>query len=571
MALLNAIQQMFSDMTRILDIPEDERNLIRKKAEALPLLIQNISAFWERASDKQALTRNDLSKLYEALKTSDAAELAPIDTILAGLSLPEKESDLLSAAELYRWGAELDGFSPRVPGTHSMDVTTAYLTEKLKSFGLETWQEQINFRGVFFREWSFTILTPTERPFICFPQNNVAFGDIESELIYVGGGHEEDYEGKDVRGKIVLLNWGRIWDHEGPCALHERYGLLRLYDIAFARGATGMVGFFEDTPGNTLKLLEPGIKPTGGSNVWGPSEMGPDHQFKLPAVVIGKEDGLELKALLQNGEPTLARLSVYGKRKISTTQSVLGFLPGTGTEAIACAAHSCTAFEGAVCDTVGVVGVLALAKYFASVPLSARPKSILFFMDSFHVWGNCCQTANAILKNHATLADRIEAFLWLDHVSDGNASTGRTMTTSDNPVLWPLATLAMAQRGIRPVSLPVGHIWTTCANGAFERRGIPNLTMQAFGDDVLTTEDTWDKFDEKVLLRDILLYVDIAKALQILSVPENAPKEPVGGCGSLFTETETPSYPLGESYVPEPDYPLYIGGADGPVRILERP
>jgi hypothetical protein len=107
-----------------------------------------------------------------------------------------------------------------------------------------------------------------------------------------------------------------------------------------------------------------------------------------------------------------------------------------------------------------------------------------------------------------------------------------------------------------------------CASGPFERRGVPNMTMQSFGDDVLTTEDTWDKFDKSVLYRDIITHIDIANALQELTVPANLPGEPVGGCGSLFTETDLPKYPLGEKYKPEPSYPLYTGGAKTPIKIL---
>jgi hypothetical protein len=94
------------------------------------------------------------------------------------------------------------------------------------------------------------------------------------------------------------------------------------------------------------------------------------------------------------------------------------------------------------------------------------------------------------------------------------------------------------------------------------------MTMQSFGDDVLTTEDTWDKFDPNVLYRDVVTHIDIANALQELTVPAGSPGEPVGGCGSLFTGTDLPAYPPGESYSPEPSYPLYTGGTNTPVRIL---
>jgi hypothetical protein len=568
MALSEQIDGILAGFGSMPGLTESDREMIRRKQESLPALLRGITKTWDSFPDPKNITVSDLQDLYEALQSSGAGtgELTSFDTLLRGLSGTDEDGQL-PAEELYRWGQELDFLSPRVPGTAAMDETAAYLTEKLRSFGIETWTEAIDFRGVFFHEWSFRLVSPDGKSFACFPENNVGFGDIEAELVDIGRGREADYAGKDVRGKIVLINWGVIWDHEGPCAARERYELLHLYDIAYASGVAGMVGYFEDTPGNALKIVEPGIKPTGGSNIFGRSEVGAHHQFAIPAVNIGKEDAAGIREILREGTAQ-AKLVIKGTRKVSTTQSVIGFLPGASDKTIALAAHSCTAFEGAICDTVGVVGVLGLAKHFASLPIEKRPKSLLFFFDSFHVWGNCCQTANLILKSHPTLVPQIEAFLWLDHLSDGQTDSERLMLTSDNAVLWPLTALAMARRGIRPVALPLNRLWIMCASGPFERLGVPTMTMQSFGDDVLTTEDTWDKFDKDILQRDVLLHVDIASALMETCTPRDEPGEPVGGCGALFTGTELPAYPPGEQYVPEPSYPLYIGGAQEPVRIL---
>jgi hypothetical protein len=582
MSLLNEIGDLLSGFEAIPGLSEQDKTMIHEKREELPGFLSRLAALWGTLADKPHLSDVDLRALYdvlggapdnalgerEAQPARGMAKTAPFEDILRALRAPVDEG-LLQPAELDAWGLELDSLSPRVPGTEAMDETTTYLVDALESMGIQAWTEPLDFRGVFFHSWSFEVTTPVVRPFICFPENNVAFGDVRAELVDVGSGREHDYaapDAPDVRGKVVLVNWGRLWDHEGPCATRQRYELLHRYDLAYAYGAIGMVGYFEDTPGNALKLLEPGIRPVGGSNTFGSVEAGPDHQFRLPAVNIGREDALIIKGLLTDGEVRV-RLAIEGTRKVSTTRSVLGFLPGVTNATIAAAAHSCTAFEGAICDTVGVVGVLALARYFSQLPLVRRKKSMLFFFDSFHVWGNCCQTANQVLTAHATLAERVEAFLWLDHISDGVQDSGRLLISSENPVLWPITALSLAQRGIEPIALPIGRIWSLCATGPFERRGIPSLTMQALGDTVLTTEDTWNKFDPDVVYRDVMVNVGIASALQELEVPPNVPGEPVGGCGSLFTETVQPAYPPGERYRAEPSYPLYVGGTHEPIRI----
>ncbi|MDR0499993.1 MAG: hypothetical protein LBG97_01925 [Coriobacteriales bacterium] len=575
MSLINELNTLLDRFEAIPSLSDSDKEMLLSKRQALPKLLDELTAaskddegtYSPDAQNYDANTNTKLRQLHATLASSGITEVSDYESLVPGLNAFVKagmpDSDLLD-----NWGRELDSLAPRVPGTKSMDEASAYLIQKLRSFGINTWSEPIDFRGVFFHEWSFKLLSPSGRAFTCFPQNNVAFGDIKAEIVDVGHGKAQDYVGKDVRGKIVLVNWGDLWDHEGPCAARERYTLLALYDIAVAQGAAAMVGYFSDTPGNALKLVEPGIRPIGGSNIFGQAEASANHQFQLPALNIGTKDALELKAILSKGSAQ-AHLVIKGVRKVSSTQSVIGFLPGQSSATIAIAAHSCTAFEGAVCDTVGVVGALAQAHYFSQLPLQKRKKSLLFFFDSFHVWGNCCQTANMILKEHATLAEQIEAFIWLDHISDGQCTSDRLTITSDHPILWPLANLASAHRGIKPLALPIGRIWSFCATGAFERRGVPALTMQALGNYVLTTEDTWDKFNIDVVARDILANTDIVSALMELNINRNIPGEPIGGCGTLFTSTELASYPQDETYQAEEAYPLYIGGEHSEVEILK--
>ncbi len=567
MGMFDATLEILSQMQNISGLSASDQQMIQEKRKTLPGLVRGVSDIWSRLSGKGELPGQDLHALYEVMHQSGAGTVTPFYNLMQGLDLPVAEG-VLSPEELCQWGIELDRMSPRVPGTTSMDDTVRYLVDKLASFGAEVWEEPLTFRGVFFHEWSFEIVSPVERTFACFPENNVGFGDITAPLVDIGRGGESDYEGKDVNGKIVFVDWGELWDHEGPCAMRERYGLLHLYDLAFVHGAAGMVGYFSDTPGNALKLVEPGIKPTGGSNVRGQSETGKHRQYKLPVLNIGHDDGLRIRTLLKRGELQV-HLAVKGVRKVSTTQLVVGFIPGRTSTTIACGAHSCTAFEGAVCDTVGVVGTLALAKYFGSRPIGERRKSMLFFFDSFHVWGNCCQAAVTLLNRRKSLVPRIDTLLWLDHISDGNANSPRMAITSDNPVLWPLVALSMAKRGIPPMAMPIARIWSVCATGAFERRGIPTMTVQAMNEMTLTTEDTWDKFDPAVVYRDVMLHIELAQALHAVTVPLDTPGEPIGGCGALFTETETPVYPAEERYIPEEAYPLYVGGGHTPVTVLK--
>ena len=546
-------------------LDQEQKRVLGQYDKHFHQLEKELEKFGEDEKQKEAFEPDDYKRLYDILQNNSDQELEEFDLLYESFEKGETCTNLTSA-ELYEWGSELSGFAPRVPGTYAMDRTNDYIIHKLEAFGIETWKEPINFKGVFYHDWSFEITTPERKKFISFPENNVGFGDISSEIVDVGRGFDHDYKGLDTAGKIVLINWGSIDEHEGPCAERERYTLLRLYDIAYAHGVAGIIGYFTDTPGNTIRLLEPGIKPVGGSNIWGPAEVREDHEFTIPVLNIGRQDAEEIKKLLSKGKAE-GHLVVQGVRKVSTTNIVLGLLPGTGDRAIAVGSHSCTAFEGAVCDTIGVVGTLAIAKHFSQLPLEKRKKSMLFFVDSFHVWGNCCQTAITILDRYKTLTSHVDAMIWLDHIGDGRTDTRHTTTVSDNAVVWPLTALTQLKYGIIPYVLPKAQIWSICATGAYQRIGIPTVTAQAMNEFTLTPEDTWDKFKPDVVFRDILTHIDLTEALQKLDIPADEPAEPFGGCGSLFTDISQPEYPEGESYMPEPDYPLYVGGAETPITI----
>lgn len=482
--------------------------------------------------------------------------------------------------DIYLWGEEISKFSPRIPGTNNIDNVRDFIVNKLKHFGLKTWLEPINFRGVFHQEWELRTEKPKKRIIISCPQNNVGFGSVDAELVDVGKGTINDYKGKYVKGKVVLINWGKLTDHEEPCGFRKRYPLLASYDMAWTQGAAGMIGYFTDTPGNSLKILEPGINPTGGSNIPGPAEIGEERQFMLPVLHIGRKDALDLKNLLARGRVDV-HLHIKGKRKISTVWTVVGLLPGLKKETIAIGSHYCSTFDGAICDTVGVVGALELARMFANLPLKKRSKTMLFLFSGSHVWLNCNISSLCFIEKHKKFIPKLVAMLWMDHISAPVFINGRQVErrkfpmrlglTSDNFIIYILTYISMLKNRRMPFVLPLSRIWTLCEMGPFDNIGVPCMCMQVISDLMLTTEDTWDKIDHQQLIKDVSVYITLAKALQkipgrILKLFE-FPGRSFFGCGALFGATTQPKYPKEKSYQVEEAPPLLIGGHKKPIKI----
>jgi hypothetical protein len=475
--------------------------------------------------------------------------------------------------EVYRWGIEFSKFSPRIPGTINIDNARDFIVNKLKNFGLKTWLEPINFRGVFYHDWELLIKSPEIRKIKSTPQNNVGLGSIDAEIIDIGKGEIKDYKDKDVKNKIVLINWGKLTDHEGPCGLKKRYPLLASYDHAWEHDAAAMIGYFTDTPGNSLKILEPGINPTGGSNITGPAEIGKERQFMLPVLHIGKKDALYLKDLLKKGKVS-AHLHIKGKRKVSTVWTIVGLLKGLKKKTIVIGSHYCSTFDGAICDGVGVIGALEVARKFSKIALKKRPKTMLFLFSGSHVWINCNISSLCFIEKHKKFISNIVAMLWMDHISAPVFVEKEKVSrwnfplrlglTSDNLILYVLTYYSMFKNRRFPLVLPLNRIWTLCEMGPFDNIGVPCMCMQVTSNLMLTTEDTWDKIDAHQLYKDISVYIDLARVIQLIPgrilKSFEFPGRSFYGCGSLFKATTQPEYDNEQIYEPEKAPPLLIGG-----------
>lgn len=102
--------------------------------------------------------------------------------------------------------------------------------------------------------------------------------------------------------------------------------------------------------------------------------------FKLPAVYVGVDEGEALKKLATNG--TTANVSVLAERDIASTRNLFATLPGGNGERVVL--NTNTDGIGWVQEN-GTVGMLALARYFASLPQACRPRTLEFALGSGHL------------------------------------------------------------------------------------------------------------------------------------------------------------------------------------------
>jgi len=102
---------------------------------------------------------------------------------------------------------------------------------------------------------------------------------IEEELVDVGAGESKDYEGKEVKGKVVLVDFAALWAPE------------RLY-IAQEKGAKAQITISGD----------PVIHDMVVTTIWGtPTRESSARIPKIPIVSVTNEDGRRLRELCKRG------------------------------------------------------------------------------------------------------------------------------------------------------------------------------------------------------------------------------------------------------------------------------
>ena len=115
--------------------------------------------------------------------------------------------------EIFSWIEYLCSLGHRRSGTENNWKSAQYIAERFREFGLEEIHYDHPDAKLFFpEEWSLKI---GEENIPCYFINYTNYsgeigefdtGDITAELVYVGDGRPEDFEGIDVKGKIVVAN-----------------------------------------------------------------------------------------------------------------------------------------------------------------------------------------------------------------------------------------------------------------------------------------------------------------------------------------------------------------------------
>jgi hypothetical protein len=350
-----------------------------------------------------------------------SAAPAPLDTE----SFPELTSGALpDTEELWKWMQQLAGWCPAYTGSPGHVAFVNFLDRELrklklapqrktftlpywelKSYGLKVGGETIHATG--YRPYSG--ITPP--------------GGITAPLYDAGTAPKLDLSG--VAGKIALVEMSPA----APRSAAFRAGKLL---GAYPANATvpnvlyGVIASYRTTP--ELKQFEQ-AGAAGVVYIWnGISDANAEDQAlpfsspssTVPALWVGNATGHKLKKLAASGASMNLTLQA-SIRPDTPTDNLWAVLPGKTDETIIVNTHTdgCNANE-----ENGALGVVALAKYFAKIPLAQRNRTLVFLMTTGHFahgyvrgtedWRN----TNPELMKKAVACVTIEhlgATEWVDH------------------------------------------------------------------------------------------------------------------------------------------------------------
>ena len=324
----------------------------------------------------------------------------------------------------------------RVPASPGFHDAIAYVMSRAKAYGLSdvhvetfpgdgtTWfGTMLGNRGWRVQGGSLDEVSPLPRRIISFDDvrlavaDNSESGDVRAEIVDVGSGAApRDYEGKDVRGKLVLCD-------ANPGACHRQ--------AVEQRGAAGLVSYNSNQPSGWWRDDQDLIR-------WG--HLDPRGRHNTFAIMISVREARALQARLASGEHIVLHAVVTAANDDrSPYETLVATIPGTDPASgdIVFSCHLDHEKPGANDNASGCSANLEIARALkrsidtGRIPPPAR--TIRF------IWPSEMTGTIAYLSKYPDIAGRIKAAVHLDMVGGDPFVTKSVLHITRSP--WSIATV----------------------------------------------------------------------------------------------------------------------------------
>ena len=274
------------------------------------------------------------------------------------------EEVLLNSKAYATLGEETSTIGHRLTGSENGKKAEEYTFNKFKEYGFD----DVRYQEFEIEAWSRGTIDVSVGG---QPVKSVSLGhspvkaDLTAEVVDFGNGLEEDFLAKPdaAKGKIALFCVGII---EG-----SKPGLKNLHRsektaLAIKHGAAGVIIFNQ---------VDGGVLLTGTASVTGAL-------IPIPAVCIGKEDGMAIRERLKN-EKISAKITLTNNSGMIKARNVIATMKGTEIpdEKIVIGGHldSWDLSTGAIDNGIGSFAVLDMARAFKANKLKSK-RTIQFVM-----------------------------------------------------------------------------------------------------------------------------------------------------------------------------------------------
>ncbi len=323
---------------------------------------------------------------------------------------------------------------PRVAGTPAERQAAEYMAAQFRQYGYTVEFHTFQFPFFEVRQVNLQVVGAQPRAIqaeaLLLTTSTPASG-IEGEIVPVGLGRPEDYEGKRVTGAIVLAERG---------VLTFREKMLN----AATRGAIGIIVY------NT----QPGVVP--GTLL---------QRSDIPAVTISQDEGKQLVDAAQRGSVRV-RLLVDALHETRSTANVVATKRGTTrpNEIIVIGGHfdSVPGSPGANDNASGVATILEAARILAGVPTARTIQFVPFSGEELGLYGSAAFASER--KQGVVTMINLDMVGWGERLMLGN-SPGRDEAMVN-------AAMQVAQR----LGIQVNRFRASGSDHvSFERQGIPTV------------------------------------------------------------------------------------------------
>ncbi len=239
----------------------------------------------------------------------------------------------------------------RLSGTEELHRCASYIEERLAAAGLEARIDKFPMYHSFPGEAELKVLSPETRTVdirpVCHISSTLPCG-MEGEMIYLGSGSYEDYQGIDAKGKIVLtdMNWTP--------------GRPEKARIAWEMGAKALIIMNWGASDSTL------IQMGAVKSQWGNPD--PDTFEDIPQITVAsvsRASGEYLKELCQKGTVKIWLRAEATREWVEAWQPI-GFLKGgkSNGQYVLVGSHIDAWGKSAICNATGNALNMELARVF---------------------------------------------------------------------------------------------------------------------------------------------------------------------------------------------------------------